>query len=207
LLQPFRIADRPVAVGEYRAFMEDGGYARAEFWLSDGWATVQAERWRAPFYWEPTSDGNWQVFTLAGMRTPMPDEPVCHVSYYEADAYAAWAGKRLPTEFEYEAARRLHGSAPRADRRVRPHPAPLGGGHAFDQDVWEWAASAYSPYPGFRAAAGAIGEYNGKFMVNQMVLRGRSCVTPTGHDRLTYRNFFPASARWQFSGFRMAEDA
>jgi ergothioneine biosynthesis protein EgtB len=215
LLRPFRIADRPVSVGEYRAFIEDGGYRRAEFWLSDGWATVQAEGWHAPYYWEPTPDGNWRVFTLHGMRTPMPDEPVCHVSYYEADAYAAWAGKRLPTEFEYEAARRLHGApagSPGAsdrpgDRVVRPHPAPLGGGDAFDQDVWEWTSSAYSPYPGFRVAAGAIGEYNGKFMVNQMVLRGRSCATPPGHERPTYRNFFPAAARWQFSGFRLAEDA
>jgi ergothioneine biosynthesis protein EgtB len=207
LLRPFRIADRPVSVGEYLAFMQDGGYERAEFWLSDGWATVQAEGWRAPFYWEPASAGGWQVFTLAGTRPPIPGEPISHVSYYEAAAFASWAGKRLPSEGEYETARRLHGGPAQPARAVRSHPAPLATGRAFYQDVWEWAASAYSPYPGYRAAAGAIGEYNGKFMVSQMVLRGRSCVTPPGHDRLAYRNFFPPAARWQFSGFRLAEDA
>ena len=207
LLRPYRVADRPVSVGEYLAFMADGGYARPELWLSDGWATVQAEGWRAPFYWEPAPDGGWQVFTLAGMRTPQAAEPVAHLSFYEAAAYAAWAGKRLPTEFEYEAAARLHGSAPRADRAAAMHPAPLVSDRTFDRDVWEWTASAYSPYPGFHVAAGAIGEYNGKFMVSQMVLRGRSCATPPGHERITYRNFFPPSARWQFSGLRLAEDA
>jgi ergothioneine biosynthesis protein EgtB len=207
LLRPFRIADRPVSVGEYLAFMQDGGYERPEFWLSDGWAMVQAEGWRAPFYWEPASGGGWQIFTLAGTRAPLAAEPVSHVSYYEAAAYASWAGKRLPSESEDETARRLHGRPPRPDRAARSHPAPLAEGQGFDPDVWEWVASAYSPYPGYRAAAGAIGEYNGKFMVSQMVLRGRSCVTPAGHDRLTYRNFFPPSARWQFSGFRLAEDS
>ena len=204
LLRPYRIAERPVSVGEYRAFMADGGYARPEFWLSDGWATVQAEGWRAPFYWEPAGDA-WQVFTLAGMRAPHDGEPVCHVSYYEAAAYAAWAGKRLPTEFEHEAASRLHGAP--APRAARVHPAPLAGARPFDHDVWEWTASAYAPYPGYRPAAGAIGEYNGKFMVNQMALRGGSCATPPGHARASYRNFFPPPARWQFTGFRLAEDA
>jgi len=207
LLRPYRIADRPVSVGEYLAFMADGGYQRPEFWLSDGWAMVQQEGWRAPFYWETAPDGAWQVFTLAGTVAPQAAEPVSHISYFEASAYAAWAGQRLPSELEYEVARRLHGDAPRPDRAVRCHPAPLDAAHAFDQDVWEWTASAYSPYPGFRAPPGAIGEYNGKFMVSQMVLRGRSCATPTGHDRPAYRNFFPPAARWQFSGVRLAEDA
>jgi ergothioneine biosynthesis protein EgtB len=206
LLRPYRIADRPVSVGEYRTFMDDGGYVRPEFWLSDGWAAVQAERWRAPFYWE-RAGGDWQVFTLAGMRVPDDAEPVCHVSYYEAAAYAAWAGKRLPTEFEHEAASRLHGGADRLARAARLHPAPLADPRAFDHDVWEWTASAYAPYPGYHPAAGAIGEYNGKFMVSQMVLRGGSCATPPGHARATYRNFFPPAARWQFAGFRLAEDA
>jgi ergothioneine biosynthesis protein EgtB len=205
LLRACRIADRPVSVGEYLAFMADGGYERPEFWLSDGWAVVQAEHWRAPFYWEPAPDGGWQVFTLGGTRPPHPAEPVSHLSCYEAAAYAYWAGKRLPTEFEYETARRRHGSAP-ATRIMRCHPAPLGASGAFDHDVWEWTLSAYSPYPGYRAAAGAIGEYNGKFMSSQVVLRGRSCVTPPGHERATYRNFFPPAARWQFTGFRLAED-
>jgi len=206
LLPAGRIADRPVSVGEYLAFMADGGYERPEFWLSDGWATVQAERWRAPLYWEPAAAGSWRVFTLGGARAPVPGEPICHVSYYEATAYAAWAGKRLPTEFEYEVARRHHGTTASVGRAVRAHPAPLSAA-PFEQDVWEWTASAYAAYPGYRPAAGAIGEYNGKFMSGQMVLRGRSCATPPGHDRPTYRNFFPPSARWQFSGFRLAEDA
>ncbi len=206
LLQPCAIADRPVSVGEYLAFMADGGYQRPEFWLSDGWATVQAEGWRAPLYWESGDGGGWRVFTLGGTRVPAPAEPACHVSYYEASAYAAWAGKRLPTEFEYEVARRLHGGAAPVARRLRHHPVPMRRDVRFAHDVWEWTASAYAPYPGYRPAAGAIGEYNGKFMSGQMVLRGHSCVTPVDHDRATYRNFFPPSARWQFCGFRLAED-
>ena len=204
LVRGFRVMDRPVSVGEYLAFLADGGYRRPEFWLSDGWATVQAAQWEAPAYWERDGE-QWSTYTLHGMRPLDTDEPVCHVSYYEAAAYAAWAGKRLPSEFEWEVAARSAGATPKWDDAVRPHPRPLGAG--FMQDVWEWTTSPYHPYPGYRQAAGAIGEYNGKFMVNQMVLRGRSCATPPGHHRPTYRNFFPPPARWQFSGFRLAEDA
>ena len=205
LVRGFRIMDRPVSVGEYLAFLADDGYRRPEFWLSDGWATVQAGQWEAPAYWERDGGEQWSTYTLHGTRPLDADEPVCHVSYYEAAAYAAWAGKRLPSEFEWEVAARSSSASPNWDDAVRPHPRPVGAG--FMQDVWEWTASPYNPYPGYRQAAGAIGEYNGKFMVNQMVLRGRSCATPPGHHRPTYRNFFPPPARWQFSGFRLAEDA
>jgi len=202
LLQDCAVADRPVSNGEYRAFMEDGGYRRPEFWLSEGWALAQAAQWEAPNYWHRQGDG-WQVFTLHGLQPVRDDEPVCHISFFEAAAYADWAGKRLPTEFEWEIAARRHGK-PVEDDAVRPHPRPLQPG--IRQDVWEWTASPYAPYPGYHPQPGALGEYNGKFMVNQMVLRGRSCATAPGHDRPTYRNFFPASARWQFSGLRLAED-
>jgi len=209
-LRAFRIAGRPVSVGEYLAFMADGGYRRPELWLSDGWAVVQARGWEAPGYWErePGRAGGWRLYTLHGARPLALDEPVCHVSLYEAAAYASWAGKRLPSESEWEvAARRIGPVAPVLPALVgdaRPHPAALADG--FRQDVWEWTGSAYLPYPGFRAPEGAVGEYNGKFMINQMVLRGRSCATPAGHERTSYRNFFPPDARWQFSGFRLAED-
>ena len=204
LLRSLRIADRPVSVGEYQEFMADGGYAKPGLWLSEGWALAQAEGWQAPFYWED-HDGTWQVRTLHGLQAPSLSEPVCHVSYFEAAAYAHWAGKRLPSEFEWEVAARHHSGAVAGwIDQVRPHPRPLVRG--FHQDVWEWTGSAYLPYPGFRPSEGAIGEYNGKFMVNQMVLRGRSCATAPGHERTSYRNFFPTSARWQFSGFRLAED-
>jgi ergothioneine biosynthesis protein EgtB len=182
LLRPFRIASRPVTCGEYFAFMEDGGYRRAEFWLSDGWAMSQAQGWDAPLYWISDA-GAWSVFTLGGIKPLDADEPVAHVSFFEAAAYAAWAGARLPTEFEWEAA----------------HPDATGA-------VWEWTRSSYDPYPGFRPFDGALAEYNGKFMSGQMVLRGGSCATPPGHIRATYRNFFPPSARWQFSGIRLAGD-
>jgi len=203
LIGDCRIADRPVSVGEYLEFMADGGYGAAGLWLSDGWALARAEDWQAPAYWEQ-HDGTWHVRTLHGLLPPDPAEPVAHVSYYEAAAYAAWAGRRLPSEFEWEIAARRHGGQPGWADQVRPHPRPLVPG--FHQDVWEWTGSAYLPYPKFSPAAGAIGEYNGKFMINQMVLRGRSCATAPGHERPSYRNFFPPSARWQFSGFRLAED-
>jgi len=185
LLRPFRLASRPVNNGEYRAFIADGGYRRPEFWLSDGWARVQEEGWQAPLYWLTDADGATRIFTLAGLRPLDPDVPVHHVSFFEAAAYAAWAGKRLPTEFEWEAI------------------CNNGLDHG---EVWEWTRSSYDPYPGFKPFPGAAAEYNGKFMVGQLVLRGGSVVTPPGHARPTYRNFFPPQARWQFSGIRLAED-
>jgi ergothioneine biosynthesis protein EgtB len=205
LLTDFLIAERAVTVSDWLEFMADGGYRRPELWLSDGWARINAEGWNAPGYWRE-EDGGWTTFTLSGRRPVVPAEPVCHVSFYEADAFARWAGARLPTEFEWETAARQ-----RPDLRAqlldphRCHPGPAGS--AMIGDVWEWTASAYLPYPGFTPAAGAVGEYNGKFMCDQHVLRGASAVTPVGHERLTYRNFFPAYARWAFSGLRLARDA
>lgn len=203
LLRDFRIASRPVSIGEYLDFIEDGGYRQASLWLSDAWALVNAEGWQAPAYWEH-QDGVWSARTLHGRLPLARAEPVCHVSYYEAAAYATWAGTRLPTEFEWEVAARQTEGAEDHARQIRPHPRPLVRG--FHQDVWEWTGSAYLPYPAYRPSPGAIGEYNGKFMINQMVLRGCSCATPPGHERFTYRNFFAPAARWQFSGFRLAQD-
>jgi len=201
-LEDFEIASRAVTVEDWLAFMADGGYKRPDLWLSDGWHTLQREGWRSPDYWWDV-DGTWMTFTTAGVRELRLGEPVVHVSYFEADAYARWAGCRLPTEFEWEVAAR--DVEPRRGQLLdlgRLHPG-LAGDHMVG-DVWEWTASQYLPYPGFAPAAGAVGEYNGKFMNDQHVLRGASCATPPGHERITYRNFFPARSRWAFSGLRLA---
>ncbi len=212
-LTPFGLADRPVTCGDWLSFMEDDGYSRPEFWLSDGWAVVNAHHWEAPLYWtrDPDDSERWVQFTLAGPRPVDPNEPVCHISYYEADAFAHWTGMRLPTESEWETVASAHGEG---DNLLRedvlttgaPHPRPAVTSNAIFGDAWEWTSSAYSAYPGFRAAPGAVGEYNGKFMVSQYVLRGGSCATPAGHVRSTYRNFFPPGARWAFGGLRLARD-
>ena len=209
MLRPYRLASRPVTCGEYLAFMKDGGYSTPTLWLSEGWATVARESWNAPLYWIER-DGSWRIFTLGGVRDLDPEEPVAHVSFFEAAAFAQWAGKRLPTEFEWEHAARnapLRGNF--LDTSVL-HPRAAAPGEGYTQlfgDVWEWTRSSYDPYPGFRAFDGALAEYNGKFMVGQLVLRGGSCATPVGHIRSSYRNFFPPAARWQFSGIRLAEDS
>ncbi|WP_372696420.1 ergothioneine biosynthesis protein EgtB [Immundisolibacter sp.] len=209
-LEPYCLADRLVTCGEYLEFIRAGGYRTPELWLSDGWATVQARGWQAPLYWHGKDD-DWQVFTLGGLRPLNPAVPVSHLSFYEADAFARFAGRRLPTEFEWEAVAQTAdpASGHTLDRDCL-EPLPAGDGDGFKQlvgDVWEWTASAYLPYPRYRPAAGAVGEYNGKFMSGQMVLRGGSCLTPTGHTRATYRNFFPPDARWACAGLRLADDA
>ncbi len=207
LLRPFEIGSRCVTNGEWLAFMEDGGYQTATLWLADGSATVCREGWRAPLYWDEGPDG-WRQMTLRGRRTLDPAAPVCHVSYFEADAYARWSGMRLPTEFEWEIAARGRESEERtlAARRFTPSPADDADVSQMFGDVWEWTSSPYIGYPGYKPASGALGEYNGKFMCGQFVLRGGSCVTPPGHTRATYRNFFYPHQRWQFMGLRLARD-
>ena len=210
LIHPFRLADRLVTNAEWLEFMREGGYRTASLWLADGWTLINREEWKAPRYWEDR-DGGWQQMTLSGLQPVELEAPVCHVSYYEADAFARWAGKRLPTEFEWEVAA---ASIPatgntlgsRALRPLPAEPARPGGLRQMFGDVWEWTQSAYLPYPGYRPPAGAIGEYNGKFMVGQHVLRGASCATPDGHSRATYRNFFYPHQRWQFLGLRLASE-
>jgi ergothioneine biosynthesis protein EgtB len=205
LLEPFQIASRDVTNAEYLEFIEDGGYRRPELWLSEGWDTVNAQGWVAPLYWEQ-HDGGWWQFAHRAMKSLNPREPVCHISYFEADAYARWSGARLPSEPEWEiAAVRMPSSGTFLDDSIfHPQPARGQGNQQMFGDVWEWTSSPYIAYPGFRPAAGLVGEYNGKFMCNQWVLRGGSCATPRSHIRATYRNFFPAHARWQFSGLRLA---
>ena len=243
LILPFALANRPVTNGEYIAFIEDNGYTRSEFWLSLGWMTVNEQRWQGPLYWSK-HDGIWWNFTLSGFRPVDRNEPVTHISYFEADAFANWSGARLPTEFEWERASATidiegnfvesemfhplpslphsaraslpagESGAPRADFAVQSSPAGRGGREAPGEgqlyqmygDVWEWTRSSYSPYPGYRAEPGALGEYNGKFMCNQYVLRGGSCATSRTHIRRTYRNFFQPEKRWQFTGIRLARD-
>ncbi|WP_406697148.1 ergothioneine biosynthesis protein EgtB [Singulisphaera sp. Ch08] len=212
-VQSFQLADRLVTNEEFRVFVDDGGYDQPRFWLSDGWNARQSHGWTAPLYWERAEDQQWRIMTLAGLRDLEPNEPVCHVSYYEADAFARWAVARLPSEAEWEVA--AEGAEVRGNllEEEHFHPQPLArdrteaGLHQLFGDVWEWTRSPYSPYPGYRPAPGALGEYNGKFMCNQMVLRGGSCATPRSHIRSTYRNFFPPDARWQFSGIRLANDS
>ncbi len=203
-LQNYKLADRLVTNGEYLEFIQAGGYQKSAHWLSAGWTTVQTARWQAPLYWEQI-DGDWWVMTLGGLRRLDRTEPVCHVSFYEADAYASWRGQRLPTEAEWEIATEGVDLTGNFLERDLLHPTPdAATRHQFFGDVWEWTQSAYLPYPGFTIAPGAIGEYNGKFMCNQMVLRGGSCATSASHIRSTYRNFFPPDARWQFTGIRLA---
>ncbi len=226
-LEPYLLADRLVTNGEYLTFMDDGGYERAELWLSEGHATARENGWSEPFYWEKR-DGRWWIFTLAGMRELDENEPVAHVSYFEADAYARWAEARLPSEQEWEVAARERPVRGNTFETGRLHPVPAGGASGAPAagvstvaspagerpaelrqmygDLWEWTRSQYSPYPGYRPLPGALGEYNGKFMCNQFVVRGGSCATSASHIRPTYRNFFVPDATWQFTGIRLARD-
>ena len=217
-LEAFRIANRLITCGEWMDFIDDGGYRKPALWLADGWSIVDRDQWTAPLYWQRASD-QWQLFTLGGLRAVDPAEPVVHISYFEADAFARWAGARLPTEAEWERVASLHGRPDHGNfsssRRLHPAPAmprpgdPLAHGavRQLYGDVWEWTASAYHAYPGFTPSEGAVGEYNGKFMSGQMVLRGGCCITPDGHVRATYRNFFYPAQRWMFAGLRLAAAA
>jgi ergothioneine biosynthesis protein EgtB len=211
LVLPFSLADRLITNREYLEFISDNAYSRPEFWLSLGWTTVNEQNWRAPLYWIER-DGQWWNFTLSGLRKIDPNEPVTHLSYFEADAYANWAGARLPTEFEWERAVAKIDIAGNFVETERFHPVTLqksprdGELAQMFGDVWEWTRSSYSPYPGYHAGPGALGEYNGKFMCNQYVLRGGSCATSRTHIRKTYRNFFQPDKRWQFTGIRLARD-
>jgi ergothioneine biosynthesis protein EgtB len=210
-VEPFSLATRLTTNGEFLAFIEDHGYQRPELWLSDGWDLVRTQAWGAPLYWEKHG-AQWMIFTLSGMQALDEAEPVCHVSYYEADAFARWAGARLPREAEWEivaAEAPLSGNFVESGRfhPTAPAAAPLGHPAQLFGDVWQWTQSPYTPYPGYRPPPGALGEYNAKFMSSQMVLRGGSCASPQSHLRSTYRNFFPPAARWQFMGLRLARDA
>ncbi len=207
-LEPYALGSRLVTSGEYLAFIDDGGYTRPELWLSDGWNAVSDREWKAPLYWENHRD-EWWIMTLGGLRPLLESEPVCHVSFYEADAFARWAKARLPTEAEWESAACQQKPQGNFLEAGHLHPQAAEAGETIGQlfgDVWEWTRSPYTPYPGSRPAAGALGEYNAKFMCNQLVLRGGSCATPASHIRPTYRNFFPPDARWQFAGIRLARD-
>ena len=219
-LAPFSIASRPVTSAEYLAFIDDNGYTRPELWLSEGWATMRAESWQAPLYWQPSNatESGWSIYTLHGFQPleSLSETPICHLSFFEADAYARWfslrqPGCRLPTEFEWEHAATTLSSIPRDANLLESeqlHPVPASNAHGLQQvfgDVWEWTSSGYTGYPGYRPLPGALGEYNGKFMSSQVILRGGSCLTPATHIRPTYRNFFPPGTRWQFSGLRLAK--
>jgi TIGR03440 family protein len=217
-IAPFALANRLVTCAEYLAFIEQNGYTRPELWLSEGWTTVHAENWQAPLYWQRDSEtkSGWRIYTLHGFQPleELSETPVCHLSFFEADAYARWAGHRLPTEFEWEYAATQSIPAPGTDANLLEsdnlHPTPASHAHGLQQlygDVWEWTASGYTGYPGYKPLPGALGEYNGKFMSSQVVLRGGSCVTPATHIRPTYRNFFTPATRWQFSGLRLAKDS